>query len=106
MVADKVAVTSKKAGTKNTFVWESDGQNGFDISESEQLKDIGTSIKLFLRKDAKDYLDSFKIKSLVKKYSDHITVPINVKDNDNEAEQANSAQALWTRSSSSIKNEE
>ena len=96
----------QKAGTKNTFVWESDGQNGFDISESEQLEDIGTSIKLFLRKDAKDYLDSFKIKSLVKKYSDHITVPINVKDNDNEAEQANSAQALWTRSSSSIKNEE
>ena len=106
MVADKVAVTSKKAGTKNTFVWESDGQNGFDISDSEQLEDVGTSIKLFLRKDAKDYLDLSKVKSLVKKYSDHITVPINVKDNDNEAEQANSAQALWTRSSSSIKNEE
>ena len=100
MVADKVAVTSKKAGTKNTFVWESDGQNGFDISESEQLEDIGTSIKLFLRKDAKDYLDSFKIKSLVKKYSDHITVPINFKYNDNESEKANSAQELWTRSSS------
>ena len=106
MVAEKVTVTSKKAGTKNTFVWESDGQNGFDISESEQLEEAGTTIKLFLRKDAKDYLDLFKIKSLVKKYSDHITVPINVKDNENDAEQANSAQALWTRSSSSIKSEE
>ena len=103
MVAEKVTVTSKKAGTKNTFVWESDGQNGFDISESAQLEEAGTTIKLFLRKDAKDYLDLFKIKSLVKKYSDHITVPINVKDNENDAEQANSAQALWTRSSSSIK---
>ena len=106
MVAEKVTVTSKKAGTKNTFVWESDGQNGFDISESTQMEEAGTTIKLFLRKDAKDYLDLFKIKSLVKKYSDHITVPINVKDNENDAEQANSAQALWTRSSSSIKGEE
>ena len=106
MVAEKVTVTSKKAGTKNTFVWESDGQNGFDISESAQLEEAGTTIKLFLRKDAKDYLDLFKIKSLVKKYSDHITVPINVKDNENDAEQANSAQALWTRASSSIKGEE
>ena len=106
MVAEKVTVTSKKAGTKNTFVWESDGQNGFDISESAQLEEAGTTLKLFLRKDAKDYLDLFKIKSLVKKYSDHITVPINVKDNENDAEQANSAQALWTRSSSSIKGEE
>ena len=106
MVAEKVTVTSKKAGTKNTFVWESDGQNGFDISESAQLEEAGTTIKLFLRKDSKDYLDLFKIKSLVKKYSDHITVPINVKDNENDAEQANSAQALWTRSSSSIKGEE
>ena len=106
MVAEKVTVTSKKAGTKNTFVWESDGQNGFDISESAQLEEAGTTIKLFLRKDAKDYLDLFKIKSLVKKYSDHITVPINVKDNENDSEQANSAQALWTRSSSSIKGEE
>ena len=106
MVAEKVTVTSKKAGTKNTFIWESDGQNGFNISESAQLEEAGTNIKLFLRKDAKDYLDLFKIKSLVKKYSDHITVPINVKDNENDAEQANSAQALWTRSSSSIKGEE
>ena len=106
MVAEKVTVTSKKAGTKNTFVWESDGQNGFDISESAQLEEAGTTIKLFLRKDAKDYLDLFKVKSLVKKYSDHITVPSNVKDNENDAEQANSAQALWTRSSSSIKGEE
>ena len=76
MVADKVAVTSKKAGTKNTFVWESDGQNGFDISESEQGEDVGTSIKLFLRKDAKDYLDSFKIKSLVKKNLSPISWPL------------------------------
>ena len=106
MVAEKVVVTSTKAGTSEAFMWESDGQNGFNISGSEQSRNVGTSIKLFLRKDAKDYLDLAKLKTLVKKYSDHITVPINIKDNKNEAEQANSAEALWTRSSSSITNEE
>mgnify|MGYP005748014087 FL=1 len=106
MVAEKVIVTSTKAGTSEAFIWESDGQNGFNISGSEQSRNVGTSIKLFLRKDAKDYLDLAKLKTLVKKYSDHITVPINIKDNKNEAEQANSAEALWTRSSSSITNEE
>ena len=106
MVAEKVVVTSTKAGTSEAFIWESDGQNGFNISGSEQSRNVGTSIKLFLRKDAKDYLDLAKLKTLVKKYSDHITVPINIKDNKNEAEQANSAEALWTRSSSSITNEE
>ena len=106
MVAERVEVISTKAGTSKTFIWESDGQNGFDISESNKSQNVGTSIKLFLRKDAKEYLDPTKLRTLIKKYSDHITVPITIKDNENEAEQANSAQALWTRSSSSIKHEE
>ena len=106
MVAERVEVVSTKAGTSKTFIWESDGQNGFDISESNKSQNVGTSIKLFLRKDAKEYLDPTKLRTLIKKYSDHITVPITIKDNENEAEQANSAQALWTRSSSSIKHEE
>jgi len=106
MVADKVVVTSTKAGTPQAFVWESDGQSGFEISASDQSRNAGTSIKLFLRKDAKEYLELAKLRTLVKKFSDHITVPITIKDNENEAEQANSAQALWTRSSSSITSEE
>jgi molecular chaperone HtpG len=106
MVADKVVVTSTKAGTLQTFIWESDGQNGFEISAGDRSQSAGTSIKLFLRKDAKEYLELAKLRALVKKFSDHITVPITIKDNENEAEQANSAQALWTRSSSSITNEE
>ncbi|MDG0987619.1 MAG: molecular chaperone HtpG [Paracoccaceae bacterium] len=106
MVADKVVVTSTKAGTSKAFIWESDGQSGFEISASDQSRNAGTSIKLFLRKDAKEYLDLAKLRTLVKKFSDHITVPITIKDNENEAEQANSAQALWTRPSSSITGEE
>ena len=63
MVAEKVLVTSRKAGTSHAFFWESDGQNGFNISSCDQSPNVGTSIKLFLRKDAKEYLDSAKLKT-------------------------------------------
>ena len=68
--------------------------------------ETGTSIKLFLRKDAKEYADVQRLKTLIKKYSDHILVPIFVTAKDAEKEQANSAQALWTKSPSEISAEE
>ncbi len=106
MVAEKVVVTTRKAGEQETNVWESDGQTGYTISKTDEESDVGTSIKLFLRKDAKEYADQFKIKSLIKKYSDHILVPILVKTPGGEREQANSAQALWIKSPSEITEEE
>ena len=106
MVAEKVIVTTRKVGEKETNIWESDGQTGYTISTSADEHDIGTSIKLFLRKDAKDYADEAKIKSLIKTYSDHILVPIFIQKPDGEKEQANHAQALWTKSSSDISQEE
>ena len=106
MVAEKVIVTTRKAGEDAVNVWESDGQSGYTISSSEADHDVGTSIKLFLRKDAKEYADKSKIRSLIKKYSDHIMVPISISSPDAEQEQVNSAQALWTKSPSEISDEE
>ena len=106
MVADRVVVTTRKAGDAETNVWESDGQSAYTISKSDVSHDAGTSIKLFLRKDAKEYADINKIKSLIKKYSDHIQVPIFVQSKDVEKEQANSAQALWTKSPTDVSAEE
>jgi molecular chaperone HtpG len=106
MVAEKVVVTTRKAGEAETNLWESDGQSGYSISNSTDGHEVGTSIKLFLRKDAKEYADLGKIKSLIKKYSDHILVPILIQSNDGEKEQANSAQALWTKSPSEVSAEE
>jgi molecular chaperone HtpG len=106
IVAEKVSVTTRKAGEADTSSWESDGQSGYTLSKVEEEHEVGTSIKLFLRKDAKKYADLDKIKSLIKKYSDHILVPIFVQSKDVEKEQANSAQALWSKSPSEITTEE
>ena len=106
MVADRVVVTTRKAGDAETNVWESDGQSAYTISKSDVSHEAGTSIKLFLRKDAKEYADINKVKSLIKKYSDHIQVPIFVQSKDVEKEQANSAQALWTKSPTDVSAEE
>ena len=106
MVAEKVVVTTRKAGEDTVNIWESDGQTGYTISSSDDAHDVGTSIKLFLRKDAKEYADKSKITALIKKYSDHIMVPISISSPDAETEQVNSAQALWTKSHSEITDEE
>jgi molecular chaperone HtpG len=106
MVADKVEVVSRKAGTSKSSIWESDGQSGFSINNSEDEQAVGTKIILHLKKDSKEFATTDKIKSLIKKYSDHISVPINIKEADGEIEQANSATAIWTKATSEISNEE
>jgi molecular chaperone HtpG len=106
MVAEKVSVTTRKAGETDVSIWESDGQSGYTINQSENEHEVGTSITLHLRKSAKEYADLNKIKSLIKKYSDHILVPIFVQSKDVEKEQANSAQALWTESPSEVSEKE
>jgi len=106
MVAEKVVVTTRKAGENGANTWESDGKAGYTITAASDEQPVGTSIKLFLRKDAKEYADLHKLKGLIKKYSDHIIVPIFVQSKDVEKEQANSAQALWTKSTSEVSEEE
>lgn len=106
MVAEKVVVTTRKAGENGANTWESDGKAGYTITAVSDEQPVGTSIKLFLRKDAKEYADLHKLKGLIKKYSDHIIVPIFVQSKDVEKEQANSAQALWTKSPSEASEEE
>ena len=106
MVAEKVVVTTRKAGENGANIWESDGKAGYTITAVSDEQPVGTSIKLFLRKDAKEYADLHKLKELIKKYSDHIVIPIFVQSKDVEKEQANSAQALWTKSPSEVSEEE
>ena len=106
MIADRVVVTTRKAGSDQSHIWESDGKSGYSISANDTICEVGTSIKLYLRKDAKVYADTDKLKALVKKYSDHIVVPIKLQSQDGESEQANSAQAIWTRASSEISEED
>ena len=106
MVAEQVTVTTRKAGTDTGHIWQSDGTSGYTITPCTDTPAIGTSLCLKLRKDAKDYADATVIKGLIKKYSDHITVPILLQSNDGPAEQANSAQALWARAPADLSAED
>jgi len=106
MVAEKVEVVTKKAGTSEVWAWVSDGQTGYNIDKSSEDMPVGTVIRMFLKKDAKEYLDEAKIRSLIQKYSDHISIPINIENKDGETEQINSTEALWTRSPQDISTEE
>ena len=106
MVADTVEVTTRKAGTDKAYTWASDGQTGYDISQSDMNQPVGTCVKLFLKKGAKEYCEGSRIRNLVKKYSDHIQIPIKISEKEGEVEQVNSAQALWTQSPTKISKEE
>ena len=80
MVSDKVTVVSKPYGAENAFKWESQGADGYTVEECEK-ETFGTEITLYLKEDTEDekyseYLESYKIQTLVKKYSDYIRHPI------------------------------
>jgi molecular chaperone HtpG len=96
MVADKVEVTSRKAGSAKTHLWSSDGLGSFTVSEAEKGP-RGTRIVLHLKKDAQGYLEPWKIESVVKAYSDHIAHPIKLAEEKDTSRQINSASAIWAR---------
>lgn len=106
MVAEKVEVLSKKAGEKNSFKWISDGSSGFQV-EKDDKKLAGTDIILYLKKDAKEFLDETRISFLVKKYSDHLSFPVKwITAKVDESKQINSGSAIWTREKKDIKSED
>ena len=105
MVADKVEVLSKKAGTDKSWKWISDGKSGYNIENGEKTNS-GTELILHLKKDAKEFLEGTRIQFVVRKYSDHISYPVKmleVSKKDAKEETINEASALWTRVPKDIK---
>ena len=105
MVADKVEVLSKKAGTDKGWKWVSDGKSGYNIEKGEKTNS-GTELILHLKKDAKEFLEGTRIQFVVRKYSDHISYPVKmleVSKKDAKEEIINEASALWTRAPKDIK---
>lgn len=121
IVAKAVDVYSRKAGVAadQGVHWHSEGEGEFDISNVE-LPNRGTKIVLHLKPEENEFADSWRVKNLIKKYSDHISVPVQMlqenfsadeeseKTEDQEPtwENVNSAKALWTRARSDVKDEE
>lgn len=101
MVADKVEILTRRAGEDKAWFWVSNGVDGFEIREAEK-KTNGTEIKLFLKKDEKNYTDSIYLRQIIRTYSDHINYPIVLCLGKAGEETVNSASALWTRNKAEI----
>jgi molecular chaperone HtpG len=118
MVADKVEVVSRKAGEDQAWRWVSDGKTGYDIEPAERPV-AGTTVLLHFNEEGEQYANSWRLKEIVKKYSNHIAFPIFLTYDKSEwdetekksvkkrtTEQVNAASALWRRSKSELKDED
>ena len=103
IVADKVAVLSKRTGAE-AVRWDSDGEGTYEIQEHDKA-DRGTEVILHLREDDKEFLEAARLRQLVRRYSDHLSVPIVLKTGDQE-ETLNQAKAFWTRPKAELKDED
>ena len=121
IVAERVEVHTRKAGhpADEGVLWESHGEAEFSV-EAKPKESRGTSITLYLKKDSQDFADDWRVRSVIKKYSDHISVPVMMskppappaegedapEDVAIEYEAINAATALWTRSRSDVSDDE
>lgn len=116
IVADKVTVRTRAAGESadKGVLWESAGEGEYSVADIEK-KERGTEITLHLREDEKEFLNEWRLREIIGKYSDHIGLPVEIltKEYDDEGketgvkwEKINKAQALWTRAKGEISDEE
>jgi molecular chaperone HtpG len=105
MVADRVEVISRKAGEAESWRWASDGEGSFDIGPADDAP-RGTTITLYLKEDAAEFADLFKLKFIIQTYSDHISFPIDLGEEGKDVEQVNTASAIWARPKSEITDEQ
>lgn len=114
IIAEKVTLLTRRAGSKDAVKWESTGEGDFTLDAIDK-KERGTDVILHLRADEDEFLNDWKLKTIVRKYSDHITLPILMKKSEmkdgellltDEDETVNKASALWARSKSDITEEE
>ena len=112
LVSDSVTVTSRKAGSDESWTWASEAKGDFEIGPA-QREGRGTDITLKLKEDASDYMKEWPLREVVRKYSDYVRWPIQMeverttgtdedKKTENETVTLNQASALWTRSKSDI----
>ncbi|ANB02324.1 molecular chaperone HtpG [Ectothiorhodospira sp. BSL-9] len=113
IVADRVTLTTRRAGmgAEHGVRWESDGSGEFTV-ETVEKPERGTEVVLHLKKDEDEFLDEFRLRHIITRYSDHIPLPIAMRKRDDDGkaleewETVNRASALWTRSRSDISDEE
>jgi molecular chaperone HtpG len=114
MVADKVEVETKSNDSDKAFKWTSDGKSAYEVSDSDKTT-RGTVVTLFIDEANKELVTEWKIKELIKKYSNYVAVPVtmDVEEKDDKwlvtgtkNEQLNDMKSIWTKSKTSVKDEE
>ncbi|HSU06384.1 MAG TPA: molecular chaperone HtpG, partial [Acetobacteraceae bacterium] len=100
MVADRVEVTSRKAGSEETFTWASEGAGAFTLAPASR-EHAGTDVVLHIKSDAEEFLDLMRLEAIVRKWADHITVPITIA-RDGKDQPANEGTALWRKPKSEV----
>jgi molecular chaperone HtpG len=114
IIADKVTLTTRRAGSNEAVKWTSAGEGDFTLETVEKAS-RGTDVVLHLRADEDEFLNDWKLKNIIRKYSDHITLPILMQKSDfqdgetvllDEVETVNTASALWARAKNDITEEE
>ena len=105
IVAGKVDVISRRAGEDQAHMWSSEGTGSFTVEPVTEAK-RGTAIVLHLKDDAAEFLEDWKIESVVRAYSDHIAHPIMLAMGEETARQVNTANAIWTRPKSEVTSEQ
>jgi molecular chaperone HtpG len=98
MVADRVEVTSRKAGSEEAFTWASEGTGQFTLAPATR-EQPGTDVVLHIKSDAAEYLEPMRLETVIRKWADHITLPITVAQ-DGKDQPANEGTALWRKAKS------
>jgi molecular chaperone HtpG len=112
LVADRVTVTSRRAGSEEAWTWESEAKGDFEVRPATRAG-RGTDVVLHLKADAKEYLDEWQLRTVVRKYSDYVRWPIRMEVERGEKDQKkrewetlNAASALWTRNKTDVTREQ
>ncbi len=104
MVAERVEVTSRRAGTEEAWIWASDGKGEYTLAPASR-GEPGTDIVLHMKADAEEFLEPFRLQSIIRKWADHISIPITVA-RDGKDEPANEGTALWRKPKSEVTEEQ
>ncbi|GAA4476328.1 molecular chaperone HtpG [Gluconacetobacter asukensis] len=104
MVAEHVDVVSRRAGTDEAWRWSSDGKGSFTLSPATR-EQPGTDIILYMKEDADEFLDAWRLEAIVRKWADHIAWPITI-HSDGEDKAANAGTALWRKPRSEVTEEQ
>lgn len=105
MVADRVEVLSRRAGSQEGWRWSSTGRGAFELSPAEDAPSRGTRVILHLKDDAKEFAEEARIEPIVHSHSGHVPVPIRLKK-DGEAREITDGSALWLKPKSEISDED